>query len=272
MIRKILVVASVTLVLFTSCSLLQEVIQKPTVSYDRLELKDLSFTDATCVFHLKLTNPNPIGFSSQRIQYKLDLNQSPFFEGTFDQGITVPAQGAAPLAIPVSINFFDLFKSIQAFKGAQSIPYAFSGTIALGPFDIPFQTSGDIPVPKLPQVSLKGIQIDKLSLLGAAIVFKLNVKNNNEFAVNPKGMNYQIGLNGIDFASGETVMADSLKTGDSTVDIPLELNFLKMGKAAYQILKGGSTEYSLKGDWLWDVPKLGTQKMPFDQTGTVQLN
>ena len=270
--RNILMSIVVMSLLFTSCSMLQQVIQKPAVTYDHLELKDLSFTDATCVFHLNVTNPNPIGFSSQKITYQLDLNQSPFFSGTFEQGLSVPAQGSAPLAIPVSINFFDFFKSVQAFKDAESIPYKFNGSIAIGPFDVPFQTSGEIPVPQLPKIFLKKVKVEKLGLLGASVVFFLGIQNSNDFAIDPKGLNYHIGLNGIDFADGAASEVNAFASGESTLQVPLELNFVQLGKAAYQVLKGGETSYSLKGDWLLGTGEAESHQIPFEKTGVVPLS
>jgi hypothetical protein len=61
---------------------------------------------------------------------------------------------------------------------------------------------------------------------------------------------------------------------DNIVTIPLSLNFLNMGRSAYNLLSGNEElNYQLQGnaDLGTSIKLLGDFKLPFDQSGKVKL-
>ncbi len=159
-----------------------------------MKIDRLSFTGGTFTFEFTVVNPNPIGFTIREIDYDIRLNDRPFIQGTLTDGIQLPAQGASPFDFPVTIEYFDFFESIQDFFRLENIPYTLSGSVAVGPFRIPFKNTGTLSRPELPEVAITSLKISKLSLLGASMALNLSWKNHNEFPVKFNSFEYEIHL------------------------------------------------------------------------------
>jgi len=271
MMKKILWLIPVMLMMM-KCTMLEQFVQKPTISYDKMELKEFAFDEATLLFRFKINNPNPIGMSIDRIDYQLDLNGAQFVKGDLDQGVALTASGVAPLEFPITIRYFEFFKSIRDFIKSNEIQYNLSGSMRIGPFDVPYQTSGKLPVPKLPDISLKQVQIDQISLMGATLLFTLSLKNQNAFTLQPQAINYDISLAETSFASGKATQINSVGSGDeSLIQLPVTVNFLDLGKSAYHLLTGSSSSYQLSGNLEMNVSKAGIKIFPFKKQGNITL-
>lgn len=254
------------------CAMIEQFIQKPSVTYDKMELTGISFDQATLLFHFKVNNPNPIGTSIERVSYQLDLNGKQFAKGDLKQGVTLAASGTAPLDFPLTIRYFDFFESIRDFIASDQIRYVLSGSMRIGPFDVPYRTSGNLPVPRLPKMYLKQIQIDQISLTGAKLLIMIGLKNENTFTLQPEALRYDISLAGISFAGGKASKVKSIGgNGESIIELPVTVNFFDLGKSAYQLLTGSSSSYQLSGDLEMAIPEIGVKKFPFKKQGDVTL-
>jgi LEA14-like dessication related protein len=258
--------------LLMGCTMFEQFLQKPSVTCEQMELTDISFDEATLLFHFKIHNPNPFGTSIDYISYQLGLNKKKFINGNLKQGITLAASGAVPIDFPVTIRYFDFFESIQDFIQSDQIQYDLSGSMRIGPFDVPYRTSGNLPVPKLPEISLKQVKIDQISLKGATLLFTLGLKNENMFTIVPQALHYEISLVNISFVRGKTSRVKSIQgDSESVMELPVAVNFLSLGKSAYHLLTGSSSSYQLSGDLQMIVPKIGVKKFPFKKQGDVTL-
>jgi len=258
---------------FISCATLQQLLQKPVVTFDRVDFSNVSFTESTVHFRYKITNPNPVGISIRKATYNLKLNDKQFLQGVFDEGITIKADGSAPLDIPLTIQYFDFFKSIQDFLTSDDVNYDLSGVLSVGPFEIPYNKKGSFSVPKLPQISLSGVKIKKLSFTEAALAFTVKLKNANAFELQPQSLNYSLALANVQFAQGDVTNISSVQSnGETFIEIPLSVNILKMGRAAYNLLAQQSTSYNVTGDLKFAVPQQGIKEFPFAKSGRVSLS
>ncbi len=256
----------------SGCAALEELLQKPTVAFQNLDMQDLSFSGATLLFHFAVQNPNPIGFAVSEASYDLKLNQKEFLKGTLDQGLSLPASGSAPLSIPFEIQFFDFFKTVQDFLREDSLKYALSGDLAIGSFRVPYSVAGSFALPKLPSISLKEVKIKSLTLNGASLAVALDVQNKNVHALQIQNVGYEIRLGDVLIADGSTGSLVPVGGGKSTqLTIPLNVNFLELGRSAYQILTKGSADYSISGDIGFDIPQIGVRAFPFSRKGSVSL-
>ncbi len=55
------------------------------------------------------------------------------------------------------------------------------------------------------------------------------------------------------------------------MDLPLTVDFIEMGKAAYNLLLKSSSAYNLSGDIRLTLPRLGLQQLPFQTSGNVAI-
>ncbi|MFC1502380.1 LEA type 2 family protein [bacterium] len=260
------------LVLFVGCAALQELIQKPSLKYEKMTAKDVSLFQSTLLFHFTLTNPNPIGAKIRNIVYNIKFNDKEFAKGNLDKGVYLAARGSSDLELPVTVTYLDLFGTVADFLTSDQVRYDLSGSVGIGPFDLPYHTEGEIPIPKLPKISLQDVRISKLSLTGATMKVSLGLENNNAFAVNIDQIQYRIKLAGIPFAEGIAETISNLnENGHSALEIPLTISFVKMGQSTYNLLTKSASDYELSGDMIFQIPGIGEKKFEFKKTGKIKL-
>ncbi|MDM8514754.1 LEA type 2 family protein [Desulfobacterales bacterium HSG16] len=136
-----------------------------------------------------------------KISYDLKINDKKFINGVTDKYLCIDAAGSNVLELPVTFNYLDLFETMMDFIKTDSVAYDLTGSIAAGPFVLPYQTDGKFNIPNLPKVSLDQVEISKLFLAGASsLVFNLQIDNANQFDVNIKAFDYGIKLGGSQLA------------------------------------------------------------------------
>lgn len=263
--------APIFLVLF-GCAALQQLVQKPTVSFDKADLTAMSFTEGTILFRFNVLNPNPIGLTVRKATYSLKLNQKDFVQGVLEKGIVIQANGTAPLEFPLTIRYMEFVQSMQELFELDQVPYDLSGALSVGPFEIPYSTKGILPVPKLPDIALKQIKVSQLSLSGAKLLFTMRMTNRNAFSISPAGLVYKIGLSGVRFAEGEMARVQTVpENGESVFELPLNVSFLQLGKSAHALLGKSASAYEISGSVKLDLPSLGVQSFGFQKTGNVSI-
>lgn len=271
--KNYLLIGMALLLLIAGCASLKKLIRKPTLTYEKMTAKDISLFQSTLLFHFKLSNPNSIGAKIRTIRYNIKFNGKEFTKGDLDEGIHLPAKGDSKLELPVTLTYLELFETVSDFLKSDSVHYDLSGSVGIGPFDLPYHKEGDIPIPKLPNVSLKKVRISKLSLTGATVQVTVDLQNTNAFSVNVNKINYRLKLAGATFAQGvsETVSPIS-ENGRSTLDIPLTVSFVKMGRSAYNLLTQSASDYELSGQMVFTIPGIGEKKFDFNQTGHIPFS
>jgi LEA14-like dessication related protein len=271
--QKIVRLICITLAyIFTGCAAIQELIQKPSLTYDKMTTKDVSLFQSTLLFHFKITNPNPIGAKIRSVSYTIQFNDREFARGNLEKGIILAAKGSSKLEVPVTITYLDFFDTVADFLKNDTVHYDLSGSVGIGPFDLPYHTQGRISIPKIPKISLQKVRISKLSLTGATVNLSLGLQNANGFTVNIDRIQYRLKLGGTSFAEGvaETVSQIS-ENGLSTLEIPLTISFIEMGRSAYNLLTQSASDYELSGDMIFQIPGMGEKKFDFRKTGKITL-
>jgi LEA14-like dessication related protein len=97
--------------------------------------------------------------------------------------------------------------------------------------------TGTFPVVKIPQVDVRSLRLERLSLAGADLSLELALGNPNAFALFLDTMNYTFQIDGKTWASG--VMSQKFevaKEGRSSLQIPIVLDFVSMGQGLFRIL------------------------------------
>jgi len=275
----------VSLGLLIACSALrgllgQDAIRRPQVEFVGARLTGLSFDRATIVFEVNIQNPNSLGVKLAGFGYDLIINDHSFLHGREEKEVEIEARGENVIDIPVTISYQHLYQVLQTLRHQNSAAYRLNCDFSLvlpvlGVVQIPVSKTGDFPLPKLPTVSLEKLQMKRLSLSGADLVFGVRVDNPNAFAMTLEGMQYQLMVDGQPWASGETGQRISLpQKRDDLLEIPITLDFIRMGQAVYQSLsEGRRLDYQFRGDLdlTASLPLLGRTHVPFDHFGQVAV-
>lgn len=242
---------------------LQQFIQKPEVQFEGMSLESASLAEGNLLFKFKVTNPNPIGATIRNVAYDLRFNDKTFVKNVLNKSITLKANGSNMLELPVTVSYLDLFESVTAFIQSDKLVYDLSGSVGVGPFDIPYHTKGNLTVPTLPKVSLNKVEVSNLSFTKASMMFSLDVTNSNPFTVNLTGLDYNIKLGGKEFAQGIAGNISPItKHGKTTIEIPFNMNLLELGRSAYHLLTKSSSGYEVTGAMQFNLPKNRRKRIP----------
>jgi LEA14-like dessication related protein len=257
----------------TGCKMVEPFFTKPIVSYENVALQDMSLFDATLLFTFAVDNPNAIGVVLQKGTYDFTIENYSMVSGTVDEQIRVKAGGSESINVPVHVNFMDFFNSISAFAHRDEVAYVLSGSFDIMGFTIPYKTGGKLALPEFPEISLETINISDISLSKAKINVLLAVTNPNNFAIGLDQLQYSLNVGGFDFLAGATETIRGIDKNERvTISVPLEMDFISMGRSAMHLLEGNPMTYKLSGDMRFSMPVGGTKDLPFSRVGEVSLN
>ena len=233
------------------------------------------------VFLFDLYNPNGIGVSLAGFDYDLEVDTHSFLSGKQKDALTVPAKGHGQIRLPLTLKFKDLYALRQTLKSQDSTAYALQCGFTfdlpvLGPLRVPVKHSGRVPNVKPPSLKLKEFKVRQLSLAGADLLLSLSLNNPNGFAFDLHGLDLDFAVNGRSLLkSGQAQALRVEPKAGQALDIPIAVDFLQMGSAVYEMLKGNKAlNYRLTGtaDMQAGLPLIGRVRLPFDEQGTVKLS
>lgn len=239
------------------CSLLQTLcgsFHQPTLTFDRLELLDVSLTGATLNLHFNLHNDNPVGLKLASLSYNFAVENHPFFSGKPANGLQVRADGVTPLAFPAHVEFKYLAATIQTFLTKDVASYTASGSIGVstpvGVVTLPLSKSGTFTVPKIPAVSVQAPTLNNISFTGAHLTLPVQIDNGRNFFPIPLG-----GLSTAVTINGAPAFAPSIP-GQSplgahekrVVNLGVDVNFAQAGMAVANALRNRRADIGLNGN------------------------
>jgi len=270
------------LLLFLGCAALQQIanIQEPKLDVQNVRFTGMSFEDIDLAFDIKIKNPNALSATLAALDYDFQINDASFLKGQQDKQISILANGESTVEIPLTLNFKDLYSTFQALKNQDSSAYKLVCGLSfnlpvLGPTRIPVSKSGNLPMLKLPDVKIGSLKLNKITFSGADLELKINVNNPNTFNFLVNNLNYDFIINGQTWAKGLTRSQMRVQEkGESTISIPISLNFMEMGRTIYQMISGDQKlNYQLKGnlDLNTSLPLLGQVNLPIDRVGEINI-
>ena len=264
------------------CAALQQIanIQEPKLDVQNVRFTGMSFDAIDLAFDIKIKNPNPLSATLAGFDYDFQIDNSSFLKGQQNKQLTIQAMGESSIEIPISLNFKELYSTFQALKSQDSSAYKLLCGLSfnlpvLGPTRIPISKSGNLPNIKLPDVKIGSLKLNKINFSGADLLLNLKVKNPNAFSLLMNKLNYDFAVNGKTWVKGLTQnQMQVTQKGESTIAIPISLNFMDMGTALYQMITGNQQlNYQLKGalDLNTSLPLLQQVSLPLDRVGTINI-
>lgn len=130
------------------------------------------------------------------------------------------------------------------------------------------------PAIKTPDVSLIGVQVDKVSLSGQSFLLGFSVRNPNPFPLPVRAIRYDIRLDEQRFAGGETEKGFVVSAhGDGKFVIGVELDLMHSMSQLVTLLRSGRrqyVDYELHGSLAVDLPF--ARPIPFSDSGSIRLD
>ena len=278
------IVILVQLFMLSSCATLEQVSealegQKPTARVEGLRLTGLDMQGVDLAFDVQVDNPNPISISLAALDYDLKLFGSSFLQGDQPMGMKLAADGRSRVQVPVRLGFQQLLDSYRQLKGAHEVGYELDlgmgfDVPVLGQVRVPASYRGKLPIPEMPSVSLKSVDVERLTLSGAKLMLELQVDNPNSFSLLLDKLDYNLKLNGYDVGGGLLNQAARVESdGRGVISLPLSLDFAQAGKGLYSALLGSGMSYDLSGSMQAGSanPILKQFRIPLDKQGLVSL-
>jgi LEA14-like dessication related protein len=129
--------------------------KQPTIIYNRVDVKNVTFEKASVDFVFIVDNPNSFGIDNVFADYELFLKDQSAGSGK-DMKFKIAASGKSELKMPLDIVYLHVFKSAEGLTkailgGQKSIPFRlqtkFKIDLKVKKFEIPVTATGEIPLP-----------------------------------------------------------------------------------------------------------------------------
>ncbi len=125
---------------------------RPRVTFQRAEVRDLSLSGLTVAFVVTVENPNVIAVDLAQLGYRLALDGRTVAQGSSSQGLHVPKRHAGELTVPISVTFADLAASAEQLFARATLPYGvhldFGFGTSAGVVTIPVDAQGTLHLPR----------------------------------------------------------------------------------------------------------------------------
>jgi len=254
---------------------------KPTAKLADTRLANINFEQADLVFDIAVKNRNPFSIPISGLNYNLKIGGNSLIKGVTGQGVKIKKSTTSNIALPITLKFDDLRKIPGELWKQDQFTYQLDTSIniklpVIGNYAMPFSKKGELPIPKMPRIQLKDLQVKDLSLTAADIVAEIEVDNPNAFDLGLSNFKYRLDINRQTWGEGVSNKSTSIpKKGKGTISIPLKLDLLSMGRTAFQLLSSDKKiDYQLLGGITVDtgLEFLRQHKMPLNLKGATTFD
>jgi LEA14-like dessication related protein len=220
----------------------------PEVSFVRLDLRRVDFQKAEVAFVFDVKNPNPLEVRLSSFRYALAFEGSQVLSGDDPDGLTLKAQGASAVSLPVTLVYEELYRAIKATRGEDEIGFTLSGEFGfktpLGEVRLPFSEQGKFPAPRPPKITVRQLRVAKPDLLRQTVraELELAVENDHASEIAFRSFRYEISLGGAPAAQGSIDKIDPVAgASEQLVALPIEINLGGLGAALARAIAPRST-------------------------------
>lgn len=277
--RSLAAFALIGAVLLAGCQSMQDVLNnapKPGAHVIGTSIRGLSLQNIVLLFDIEVQNPYAVALPLADLGYALTSNGKNFLEGSLKPTGTIPAHGKQVLQVPATVQFSSLASVLKGVKPGSVLPYTANFKIGVdtpvaGHVEVPLSKSGELPVPAVPRVEIASFAVDKLGLDQIKASAKLQIHNNNQFALDLSKFGAKFALAGVDIGSGKVAGPVSLPAGkDAAIDVPLSISPRAVGLSLVNLLRGNQIAYNVSGTFDAD-SRFGPISLPFNHTGNTAI-
>lgn len=123
-----------------------------------------------------------------------------------------------------------------------------------------------------PKVSVEKMRFTGISFEDIDLAFDVKIDNPNDLSAKLAGFDYDLQLNNASFLKGEQSSELNIEAlGQSTLEVPLTLNFKDVYKTFQSLGSQDSSEYQIDLGLNFDLPVLGQTRIPVSKKGFLPL-
>lgn len=254
-------------------------VRRPTVAVNQVQFKDADFSAVDLLFDLAVDNPNAVPISLAGIDYGLTVGGKQLVSGSKQDALRIDSQSTGTVALPLRLEWASLAEAFQDVRARDSIDYTMDSALSfnlpvLGPVTVPVSKSGQLPVVKAPGVKIAGLQRKSVTLSGADLALLLDVENPNAFQLALGQLRYGFKVNGETWASGSHPTGLKVPAaGSGRIAIPMTLNFIEMGRAAFAMVSGNQPlQYQFDGDTIVETSLPMLKQIPWSMARSGEIS
>lgn len=261
--------------LVTGCSwvepLLKGSLEAPEVISERIKVRKMDFDYIYFDADIELYNPNPVDLKMDGFNYTIDVQGKKLIRGD-NNGLNITPEGNAKVHLPFKVRIDNLVKLLPDMFSKDELEYKFSTELTLhGPLGMkwtkPVTMTKTVATPKLPEIKMPSIRLDKIDLKGFRIKVELPIMNPNVFGVNINHLHGALVINGLKpFEIGTDKITQLAGKEETRVEIPVSFSWDSASRSLLSIVEsGGLPDIQLEGSWELkpDLPGFDVQKTDF---------
>lgn len=220
------------------------------------QVSELSPDGLILTYYLKINNSSNKNYQLIEYSYRFVVEQTEFFQlsSALDEGIKLEPGESTYISLPVKITYQHLFEIIPGVDRMDKVVCYLSGELSFAERGrirerIPVAYSGEFPIFRKPEVSLKALIVNQLTIGGADIAIQVKFLNRNGFELLVDRISYEIKLGGHSIGEGYIKGDKNLPAkGEREFSLPLLLNFFQVGKEIEGFLYQDETNCQFSGE------------------------
>lgn len=206
----------------------------PKVGFDGLTIRSIDWEEADVDFNFSVSNPNPVSVGLSSFSYNLDLEAVPFLSGDNPEGFQLEALGESPLVLPLDLRYENIFQTIQATRGEDTVGFGLYGKMGFdtpaGNVQLPYNQDGGFPALRTPKFSFQNLRVPRVDLFAGTADLELDLGVDNDLGATMffDRFDFALDLEGSNVASGLLNTFDAAGASTTTLTLPVTVNALSL--------------------------------------------